>query len=162
MDLKLWISDQVEDSRIPLAVLFPGVHFHLIDRIGKKMRVANEIAEAIGMKNVSTQHGDSGECHILFDFVVSRVCNATTGSRGACKKNISNVQKNAIPNGIITLKGGDLTHEIMPLKDRSEIININNYLDEPFFDSKKLFILLCKGQYLSVFQTPPSISPFKR
>lgn len=54
------------------------------------------------------------------------------------KKNISNVQKNAIPNGIITLKGGDLTHEIMPLKDRSEIININNYFDEPFFDSKKI------------------------
>ncbi len=123
---------------IPLAVLFPDVHFHLIDRIGKKMRVANEIAEAIGMKNVSTQHGDSGECHRLFDFVVSRAVMPQPDLVGLAKKNISNVQKNAIPNGIITLKGGDLTHEIMPLKDRSEIININNYLDEPFFDSKKI------------------------
>ncbi|MDE6422034.1 MAG: class I SAM-dependent methyltransferase, partial [Muribaculaceae bacterium] len=57
---------------LPLAVLFPDVHFHLIDRIGKKIKVAKEIADAVGLKNVSFQHGDSGECHEKFDFIVSR------------------------------------------------------------------------------------------
>lgn len=123
---------------IPLAVLFPDVNFHLIDRIGKKMKVAKEISESLGLKNVTVQHGDSGECHELFDFVVNRAVMPQADLVKLARKNISSVQTNALPNGIISLKGGDLNEEIRPIKSRTEIIDIKNYFDEPFFDTKKI------------------------
>lgn len=123
---------------IPLAVLFPDVHFHLIDRIGKKMRVANEIAQAIGLKNVSIQHGDSGECHEKFDFVVSRAVMPQPDLVKLSSKNISGIQKNALPNGVIALKGGDLHEEIKTIKGKTEVTDINKYFEEPFFDTKKI------------------------
>lgn len=123
---------------IPLAVLFPECHFHLIDRIGKKMRVAMEVAESLDLKNVTVQHGDSGECHEKFDFVVSRAVMPQPDLVKIVKKNISAVNKNAIPNGVIALKGGDLNHELLPLKDKSEVIDISSYFCEPFFQTKKI------------------------
>ncbi|MDE6754966.1 MAG: class I SAM-dependent methyltransferase, partial [Muribaculaceae bacterium] len=123
---------------LPLAVLFPDVHFHLIDRIGKKIKVAREIAEAAGLKNVSFQHGDSGECHEKFDFVVSRAVMPQPDLVRLSKKNISPNNKNAIPNGVIALKGGELQDEISTIKKDTEIININNFFSEPFFDTKKI------------------------
>ena len=123
---------------IPLAVLFPEVHFHLIDRIGKKMRVANEIAQAIGLENVTVQHGDSGECHEKFDFVVSRAVMPQPDLVKLSIKNISNIQRNALPNGVIALKGGELHEEIKPIKGKTEVTDIKNYFDEPFFDTKKI------------------------
>lgn len=123
---------------LPLAVLFPEVHFHLIDRIGKKIKVAKEIAEAIGLKNVTFQHGDSGECHETFDFVVSRAVMPQADLVKLSRKNISSKQRNALPNGVITLKGGDLEAEIRPLKNRTEIVNIADYFAEPFFSTKKI------------------------
>lgn len=123
---------------LPLAVLFPEVHFHLIDRIGKKIKVAKEIAEAIGLKNVTFQHGDSGECHETFDFVVSRAVMPQADLVKLSRKNISSKQRNALPNGVIALKGGDLEAEIRPLKNRTEIVNIADYFAEPFFSTKKI------------------------
>ena len=123
---------------LPLAVLFPEVHFHLIDRIGKKIKVAREIAEAIGLENVSFQHGDSGECHEQFDFVVSRAVMPQPELVNLAKKNISRKQRNAIPNGVIALKGGDLHAETAPLSSRTETVNIDNYFDESFFETKKI------------------------
>ena len=123
---------------LPLAVLFPDVHFHLIDRVGKKMKVAKEIADAIGLKNVTVQHGDSGECHDKFDFVVSRAVMPQADLVKLAKKNVSAIQRNGLPNGIISLKGGDLEAELRPLKNKTETVDVANYFDEPYFSTKKI------------------------
>ncbi len=122
---------------LPLAVLFPEVHFHLIDRIGKKLKVAADIAEKIGLTNVSFQHGDSGECHEKFDFVVSRAVMPQPELVKLSRKNIASEQRNAIPNGVIALKGGDLGAELRNMKS-SEVVDISNYFKEDFFDTKKI------------------------
>ena len=123
---------------LPLAVMFPEVHFHLIDRIGKKMKVAREISEALGLKNVTVQHGDAGECHDKFDFVVSRAVTSQTDLVKLAKRNISTSQRNGLPNGVITLKGGDIQAEIFPLRTKTEVVDIKNYFKEDFFDTKKI------------------------
>lgn len=123
---------------LPLAVMFPDVQFHLIDRIGKKIRVASEIASETGIRNVSFQHGDSGECHDKFDFVVSRAVMPQPDLVRLASKNISPVQRNALPNGVIALKGGELGSEVASLKNRTEIIGISDYFKEPFFETKKI------------------------
>lgn len=123
---------------LPLAVLFPEVQFHLIDRIGKKMRVASEIAKEIGLTNVTFQHGDIGECRDKFDFVVSRAVMPQKDLIKLSSKNIASEQKNSLPNGIITLKGGDLNAEMRGLEKRSEIVPVSNYFSEPFFDTKEI------------------------
>lgn len=123
---------------LPLAVMFPEVHFHLIDRIGKKIKVAKEIADAVGLKNVSFQHGDSGECHEKFDFVVSRAVMPQADLVKLSRKNISTHQQNALPNGVIALKGGVLDEEIKPIKGKTEVADISQYFSEPFFSTKKI------------------------
>ncbi len=123
---------------IPLAIIFPDVNFHLIDRVGKKMKVAQEIANAIGLTNVSFQHGDIGECHQKFDFVVSRAVMPQPDLIRLSRKNVSSQQNNAIPNGVIALKGGNLDAEIKPIKTKTETVDINNYFTEPYFDTKKI------------------------
>ncbi len=122
---------------LPLAVIFPEVHFLLIDRIGKKLKVAEDIAEKIGLTNVSFQHGDSGECHEKFDFVVSRAVMPQPDLVKLSRKNISREQANAIPNGVIALKGGDLGAELRTMKT-SEVVDISNYFNEEFFNTKKI------------------------
>ena len=122
---------------LPLAVLFPDVHFHLIDRIGKKLKVAADIAEKIGLTNVTFQHGDSGECRDKFDFVVSRAVMPQPELVKLSRKNIAREQQNAIPNGVIALKGGDLGAELRGMKS-SETVDISNYFEEDFFETKKI------------------------
>lgn len=123
---------------LPLAVMFPEVHFHLVDRIGKKVRIAGEIAEELGLKNVTTQHGDMGECKEEFDFVVSRAVAPLPELVKAVRKNISKSNKNALPNGLITLKGGELQAELGQYRSISEVTDIKDYFDDPFFDTKKI------------------------
>lgn len=123
---------------IPMAILFPDVHFHLIDRIGKKIKVAQEIASAIGLKNVTFQHGDSGECHDKFDFVVSRAVMPQPDLVKLAKKNVSARQQNGLPNGVIALKGGDLNAEISPIKAKTEVVDIENFFTEDYFKTKKI------------------------
>ena len=101
---------------IPLAILWPECHLHLIDRIGKKIKVAQSIASEIGLTNVSFQHGDAGECHEKFDFVVSRAVMQLPDLVKIAKSNIANIQRNGYPNGLICLKGGDLASEIAAVK----------------------------------------------
>lgn len=123
---------------LPLAVIFPEVHFHLIDRVGKKVNVAKEIADKIGLKNVSFQHGDMGECHEKFDFVVARAVTDLPSLMKIVKNNISPVNQNSQPNGLITLKGGDLNHELGKFASISEVVPISNYFNEPYFETKKI------------------------
>ncbi len=123
---------------IPLAVMFPDVHFHLVDRTGKKIKVAREIAEACGLKNVTFQHGDVAECKEQFDFVVSRAVMPQNDLLKICRKNISKEQRNGLPNGLITLKGGEILNELGANRNNSEIVDIETYFDEPFFKTKKV------------------------
>ncbi len=128
---------------LPLAVIFPKVHFHLIDRTGKKLLVAQEIAKSCGLANVTFQHGDVAECKDKFDFVVSRAVMPQPDLLKICRKNIFKEQHNALPNGLITLKGGDISSEMKNLMHSSEIVNISEYFSEPFFDTKKIVYTVC-------------------
>jgi len=123
---------------IPLAILYPGCRFHLIDRIGKKIKVAEAIAEAIGLQNVTMQHGDIGECHDKYDFVVSRAVMQLNELLPLVRKNIAKEQKNGVPNGIICLKGGDLKEELRKTPGTPFVEEISCYFQEPFFETKKV------------------------
>ena len=123
---------------IPLAILFPEVQFHLVDSIGKKVRVATEIAGSIGLKNVTTRHARSEEEKQLFDFVVSRAVMPLTDLLKIIRKNISPKQQNALPNGLICLKGGELERETMPVKNKTTMWNLKEFFGEEFFETKKV------------------------
>ena len=115
---------------IPLAILFPEVQFHLVDSIGKKVRVATEIAGSIGLKNVTTRHARAEEEKQLFDFVVSRAVMPLTDLLKIIRKNISPKQQNALPNGLICLKGGELEKETMPVKNKTTMWNLKEFFGE--------------------------------
>ena len=123
---------------IPLAILFPEVQFHLVDSIGKKVRVATEIAGSIGLKNVTTRHARAEEEKQLFDFVVSRAVMPLTDLLKIIRKNISPKQQNALPNGLICLKGGELERETMPVKNKTTMWNLKEFFGEEFFKTKKV------------------------
>ncbi len=126
---------------IPLAILFPNCKFKLIDSIGKKTRVAAAVANAIGLKNVVVEHRNVIEEKNKYDFVVSRaVMNASDLVR-LIRKNVSKEQRNALPNGLICLKGGDMTEEVAPFKNHSEIWDLKSYFDDEFFDTKKVMYI---------------------
>lgn len=123
---------------IPLAILWPECRFHLIDRIGKKINVARSIAEAIGLENVTFQHGDIGECRDKYDFVVSRAVMTLDKLVPLIRKNISQKDNNRLPNGLLCLKGGELDEEInatgLPVID----VPLSDYFSEEFFATKHL------------------------
>ena len=123
---------------IPLAILFPEVKFHLVDSIGKKVRVATEVANAIGLKNVTFRHARAEEEKQLFDLVVSRAVMPLGDLIKIIKKNISPRQQNALPNGLICLKGGELEHEAMPFKNKTTLHSLSDDLEEEFFQTKKV------------------------
>ena len=123
---------------IPLAILFPEVKFHLVDSIGKKVRVATEVANAIGLKNVTFRHARAEEEKQLFDFVVSRAVMPLGDLIKIIKKNISPRQQNALPNGLICLNGGELEHEAMPFKNKTTLHSLSEDFEEEFFQTKKV------------------------
>ncbi len=123
---------------IPLAILFPEVQFHLVDSIGKKIKVAQSIAEAIGLKNVTFRHARGEEEKRLFDFVVSRAVMPLADLVKIVRKNIRKEQINALPNGLICLKGGELEHEIQPFRNQALVINLSNSFQEEYFETKKV------------------------
>lgn len=123
---------------IPLAIMFPEVQYHLVDSIGKKVRVATEIATAIGLNNVRATHSRAEEIKEKYNFVVSRAVMQLPELVKICRKNISKEQINALPNGIICLKGGDIQAETRPYKSMVEITELENIFDEDFFKDKKV------------------------
>ena len=123
---------------IPLAISYPDVHFHLIDSIGKKIKVGQAVAEAIGLKNISFRHGRGEEEKGQFDFVVSRAVMPFADLIKIVTKNISKKQQNAIPNGLICLKGGELQHEILPFRKKVVSIDLYTHFKEHYFKSKKV------------------------
>jgi len=123
---------------IPLAIFFPEVQFHLIDSIRKKVKVAQEVAQAIGLNNVTFNHIRGEEIQDKYDFVVSRAVMNLSDLVRIVQKNIKKEQKNSIPNGLLCLKGGDLTAEIKPFRNRAIIHPLNTDFEEEFFDTKKV------------------------
>lgn len=123
---------------IPLAILYPKVKFHLVDSIGKKIKVVNVIANSLGLMNVKANQIRAEQLNEKYDFVVSRAVTQMPEFVKWIRKNISHKQKNAIPNGILYLKGGDLAEEIAPFKKNVFVQNLAEYFDEEFFETKKI------------------------
>ena len=123
---------------IPLAILFPNVQFHLVDSIGKKVRVANEVATAIGLKNVKFSHARAEEIKEQYDFVVTRAVMPMVDLMKVARKNIKKEQHNAVPNGIIALKGGELAGEIALMKNICTVWELSDFFEEEYFKTKKV------------------------
>ncbi|MGE0636523.1 MAG: 16S rRNA (guanine(527)-N(7))-methyltransferase RsmG [Bacteroidia bacterium] len=126
---------------IPLAILFPETDFFLVDSIGKKIKVVNAVAEAIGLKNVRAQQIRAEELKEQFDFVVSRAVTELPVFYGWVKNKFRKQGFNDLPNGILYLKGGDLTEEISPFKGKVKTFELKNYFREEFFETKKVVYL---------------------
>jgi len=123
---------------IPLAIFFPHVQFHLVDSIGKKIKVGEAVAEAIGLKNITFRHCRVEEEKEKYDFVVSRAVMPLADLVKLVRKNIKKEQQNALPNGLICLKGGELQHEILPFRNQALSLELGDYFKEEFFKTKKV------------------------
>lgn len=121
---------------IPLAIMFPECRFKLIDGTGKKIRVAQEVANAIGLKNCQPVHLRGEEERGKFDFIVSRAVMPLPDLIKIVTKNISRKQQNSLPNGVICLKGGDVQAETQPYKNIVEINDISDWFEEEWFKEK--------------------------
>lgn len=123
---------------IPLAILFPEVHFHLVDSIGKKIKVVQKVTEALGLSNVSSEQIRAENINDKYDFVVSRAVTRLPEFVPWIQKNISKKQNNALPNGVLYLKGGDLAEELKPYGKRVFTYNLASFFEEAFFETKKV------------------------
>ncbi|MCM1036463.1 MAG: 16S rRNA (guanine(527)-N(7))-methyltransferase RsmG [Bacteroides sp.] len=131
---------------IPLAIMYPQAHFHLIDRVAKKLRVAEDIARRIGLQNVTIQHGDAGECHERYDYVVSRAVMPLADLVRISARNVGRAgAKNRYAPGIVCLKGGDLAEEIAAVRRPVTDYDLAELLPEPAFDTKKLIYVPVKA-----------------
>lgn len=123
---------------VPLAIMFPEVQFHLVDRIGKKLKVVDDIVARIGLDNVTTQHGDIKEVKGSFDFIVSRAVMDINELVPLVRRLVKKQCINAIPNGLICLKGGNLESELHKMKSQAMVENLSSYFNEEFFATKKV------------------------
>lgn len=126
---------------IPLAILFPKCRFTLIDGTGKKIRVAQEISQAIGLKNCTPKHLRGEDEKGKYDFVVSRAVMPLPDLVKIVRKNISSTQRNALPNGVLCLKGGNLQAELMPFRRVVETTEISTFFSEEWFKEKNIIYL---------------------
>lgn len=126
---------------IPLAILFPNCDFTLLDSVGKKIKVASEIASAIGLKNVRFVNDRMENEKGLYDFAVSRAAMSLSDLVKVCKKNIAKTDKNALPNGLICLKGGDMQAELQPFKKYVTLYNLSEFFTEEYFKTKNAVYL---------------------
>ncbi len=126
---------------IPLAIMFPEVSFHLVDSIGKKIKVVNSVAESLGLNNVVAQQVRAEQLTQKYDFIVSRAVTKLPDFVGWVQKNVSVKQQNAIPNGILYLKGGSLEAETRPFRRKVQVQELSGWFDEEFFETKKLVYL---------------------
>jgi 16S rRNA (guanine527-N7)-methyltransferase len=123
---------------IPLAIMFPDTQFHLVDSIGKKIRVVQEIATALDLKNVKAEQIRAEKLDDTYEFVVSRAVTRITPFVGWVRKNISRNSFHNLRNGILYLKGGDLSEELAELKMKTRSYDLSDYFEEEFFETKKV------------------------
>lgn len=125
---------------IPLAILFPETQFKMIDGTGKKIRVVNEVATAIGLENVEAVHLRGEEEKGKYDFVVSRAVMLLPDLMKIIKKNFKKAQQNALPNGLLCLKGGNLQEELKAYKNVAEITPLSTFFEEEWFQQDKQLV----------------------
>ncbi|SEJ18202.1 16S rRNA m(7)G-527 methyltransferase [Dyadobacter koreensis] len=123
---------------IPLAIMFPDTQFHLVDSIGKKIRVVQEIAGALDLKNVKAEQIRAEKLDDTYEFVVSRAVTRITPFVGWVRKNISRNSFHSLRNGILYLKGGDLVEELAELNMKTRTYDLSDYFTEEFFETKKV------------------------
>ncbi len=126
---------------IPLAIMFPEVKLHLVDSTKKKILVCDEVIKGLGLQNVTTRWCRAEEEKGKFDFVVSRAVMPLADLVKICRKNVAKECHNALPNGLICLKGGELESETYPMKNSVEIVPLSDYFSESFFETKKVVYL---------------------
>jgi len=123
---------------IPLAIMFPDTQFLLVDSIGKKIKVVQEVAKAAGINNVTAIHTRAEDVKQKFDFVVSRAVTVLPDFIKWVENKITKESRHEMKNGILYLKGGDLEAELTPLRNKYQIFNLNEYFNEDFFETKKV------------------------
>jgi 16S rRNA (guanine527-N7)-methyltransferase len=123
---------------IPLAILFPECHFHLVDSIGKKIKVVTEVAQAVGLKNLTAQHERAENIASDFDFIVSRAVTRLKPFYDWVQNKVTKNQFNELRNGILYLKGGDLEEELQEFGKKYKLYNLSDYFEEEFFETKKV------------------------
>ena len=128
---------------VPLAIMFPNCKFHLVDSIAKKLKVVNEVVEGLGLENVKTTHTRVESINETYDFIVSRAVAAMPTFVHWTKGKIAKQQNNALKNGILYLKGGDLTEELKDYKTITEY-DIKTFFEEDFYETKKVVHLPIK------------------
>ncbi|MDA3852998.1 MAG: 16S rRNA (guanine(527)-N(7))-methyltransferase RsmG [Bacteroidales bacterium] len=127
---------------LPLAIFFPDVKFHLIDSIGKKIKVVAAMAAELGLKNVVADHQNVIELKAKYDFVISRAVTSFPAFVEMAEHCVGNSrQVNGLPNGIIYLKGGDIKEEIAPFESRITILKVSDFFTEEYFETKKILYL---------------------
>ena len=126
---------------IPLAIMFPEAKFHLVDSIGKKIRVCEEVSKALRLQNVTTQWCRAEEVKQQFHFIVSRAVMPLPDLVKIIRKAVNKEQFNGLPTGLICLKGGELEQEARPFGKAAQITSLSEYFEEPFFETKKLVYL---------------------
>jgi 16S rRNA (guanine527-N7)-methyltransferase len=123
---------------IPLAIMFPEASFHLVDSIGKKIKVVEAVAEALELKNVKAEHQRVEKLQHKYDFVVSRAVTRLAEFHGWVKGKFNKPHQHDLKNGILYLKGGDLTEELNEAKTKYTVYNITDFFEEDFFETKKV------------------------
>jgi 16S rRNA (guanine527-N7)-methyltransferase len=123
---------------IPLAIMFPECHFHLVDSIGKKIKVVQEIAAALELENIIAEQNRAEKLQETYDFVVSRAVTQLKEFHGWVRYKINKPYNNSLKNGILYLKGGDLTQELKEASLKHRIFPLSAYFEEEFFETKKV------------------------
>lgn len=126
---------------IPLAIMFPECNFYLVDSIGKKIKVVNEVAQALGLKNVRAEHKRAEDVKEKFEFVISRAVTEFPSFYRWMQNKFTRTQFNNLPNGILYLKGGDLSEEFKDFQKRVVFYDLKIFFEEEFFDTKKVVYL---------------------
>jgi 16S rRNA (guanine527-N7)-methyltransferase len=130
---------------IPLAIMYPETQFHLVDSIGKKIKVVSEVALALNLKNVKSTHCRAEQVTDKYDFVVSRAVTGMPVFMTWIKDKFLSKNKNTLKNGILYLKGGDLSEEMKPIKQKITYYSLPDFFEEDFFETKKVVYLEAKG-----------------
>ena len=130
---------------LPLAILFPETRFRLVDSIGKKIKVVKELSSALGLKNVIAQHMRAEELNKEFDFIISRAVADMSKLRPWVKGKFKSRNQHHFKNGLLLLKGGDLSEELKPFGDKPKVYHISDFYSEAFFETKKIVYMRMKN-----------------
>lgn len=126
---------------IPLAIMFPDANFHLVDSVGKKIKVVSDVAQQLQLTNVKTEQIRAEQLTGDYDFVVSRAVTDLSQFMGWIKGRFSNIHYHKLRNGVLYLKGGDIDEELAPFRKKATVFDISDFFEEPYFETKKVIYI---------------------